>query len=306
MDNNENQFTNLNQEQAPVKRKHTLIWMVLLIVILLLIAGGYYFYQIFTTIGPGSLATRPADEVPADWQTYRNEEYGFELKYPTDWKFADNSGTDNDIQYLRINIESPSRVDLPGYEGVPVTYRILFWPGGDGPDHNITSYGDFGSDQLSKQSWWNLALDESIKRTTDEYKIGEQIISTFQSIDKDETADWQTYRNEEYGFELEFPLTWTNYQVNHDGDTICFKFDRPVPALSICSLNITVKTLVEWEDPKNDSVRAKYPDLAFAKNDRFYFLSDTNYFPECAQLDVFQCARSSEIKQILSTFKFLD
>lgn len=24
-------------------------------------------------------------EVPADWKTYRNKEYGFEMRYPNDW-----------------------------------------------------------------------------------------------------------------------------------------------------------------------------------------------------------------------------
>lgn len=29
----------------------------------------------------------PIVEIPADWKTYRNEEFGFEVRYPADWKF---------------------------------------------------------------------------------------------------------------------------------------------------------------------------------------------------------------------------
>lgn len=43
-------------------------------VVILLIIGGFYFYKQNKISG---------------WQTYRNKEYGFEFKYPTDWRECD-------------------------------------------------------------------------------------------------------------------------------------------------------------------------------------------------------------------------
>src|SRR3989344_9115224 len=44
-----------------------------------------------------------------------------------------------------------------------------------------------------------------------------------------ETAEWKTYRNEEYGFEFKYPITWigsTEYPLNHKTNTIVSIQDR--------------------------------------------------------------------------------
>ena len=113
----------------------------------------------------------------ASWKTYTNTQYGFEIKYPSDWKITDKSMTDanTNIKYPAINIESPFRSDLMGYQGIPVSYRILIYR----PEKTIVSIADFGSNQKPAQSWWNLSVGKAVKEATPEYKIGEQIISTF-------------------------------------------------------------------------------------------------------------------------------
>ena len=47
-----------------------------------------------TTNEPTASSTSTPSTIPADWKTYRNEKYGFEVRYPSDW--IDDS---NDIIY---------------------------------------------------------------------------------------------------------------------------------------------------------------------------------------------------------------
>ncbi len=45
-------------------------------------------------------------------------------------------------------------------------------------------------------------------------EIYNQILSTFKFMEKDETANWKTYRNEEYGFEVRYPNNWLKDEVD--------------------------------------------------------------------------------------------
>jgi len=50
----------------------------------------------------------------ANWKTYRNEEFGFEVKYPTNWKFRENYWrTDNSVP-AAFTFESPEKDSVYG------------------------------------------------------------------------------------------------------------------------------------------------------------------------------------------------
>lgn len=85
----ENQFQNQNHEVNPPKKKSSLIWAIVLIVILFG-AGTIAGYLALNTERPVQVI-EPQIEFEettfdtSDWQTYRNEEFGFEFKYPISW-----------------------------------------------------------------------------------------------------------------------------------------------------------------------------------------------------------------------------
>jgi hypothetical protein len=61
---------------------------------------------------PEQVATSTSDEIDtSDWKTYRNEEYGFEFRYPKDWLMEKNAG---------INFK-PSIVSITG----PETRKVI-------------------------------------------------------------------------------------------------------------------------------------------------------------------------------------
>lgn len=94
--------TPIPQPIPPKPKTKPLYWIILIVVAIIAIAGTtcaiWYgqkeMIEIQETIiqpsqlpeaKPSPTADLSRDEVLRDWQTYRNEEYGFEVKYPEDW-----------------------------------------------------------------------------------------------------------------------------------------------------------------------------------------------------------------------------
>ncbi len=69
----------------------------------------------------------------SDWLTYRNEEYGFEFKYPRDWNIVNDDFADN------IDLNNRGRFGIPGFWLLQFNTSIIK------NDHNIPIYIFFDS-----------------------------------------------------------------------------------------------------------------------------------------------------------------
>ncbi|MFA6973139.1 MAG: PsbP-related protein [Parcubacteria group bacterium] len=134
----------------------------------------------------------------------------------------------------------------------------------------------------------------------------------------DETADWQTYRNEKYGFEFQYPRGW-NVKEIQDGVIALSKDNLPKNTININITNntegkslgeITQERIANLQIQKNstdvflgglpakrvkDNGIVTYNGVYSINKEHIYYL----YISEESQLN-------ATFNQILSTFKFTE
>ncbi|MCK4800025.1 hypothetical protein KAS31_03530 [Candidatus Parcubacteria bacterium] len=158
---------------------------------------------------------------------------------------------------------------------------------------------------LSTANIGNFDPAQNIK-AVDESKIWvkmEDILSTFKFTDTDETADWMTYSNKEYGFEMKFPQSWQRYQTKNRkiSSGVSGKFNSVDFGFSIQEsvFNINFRTIKQWNAiMSQDGPKPIYIN----KNDELVFAYATCQDPANQEI----INRMKEIKDIISTFKFID
>lgn len=152
-----------------------------------------------------------------DWKIYRNEKYGFTLLFPSTWEgyraiVNDSNGG--------ISFELPTSDKEwnygSGFSSIFAVniYSISEW---------VKIYGDinafedspyvFKNDKYVFQFVVSSNGPKDLFGTADD---AEKIISTFKFTDKVDTANWKTYRNEEFGFELKYPNDFQSEFTNNE------------------------------------------------------------------------------------------
>lgn len=158
-----------------------------------------------------------------DWKTYRNEKYGFEIKYPEGWNYITNNyneqlligfyegkygGEGDAILTVSWNVTLQERYNkMKQYfeKSFKVTESFIRIDNADGKLLTIESPG------FSRSAFFeNKGYIYNFEMGAGKEVLFEQMLSTFKFIEpKDETADWKTYTNQTYGISFKYPADWT-------------------------------------------------------------------------------------------------
>jgi len=266
--------------QSPLQR-----WLPTIVGIAIVVfgIGGFFVFQVLTK-SPGEEKS-PAEEMSAEtvsWNTYRDEGFGFILRYPptvnfegeADMNFPNtrfffsmrrtkDSETISDLVQLRIfdlpfsqmidevasfgrckstlDTQSGKATIVVALNSVDAFGHFGLRPGFEGSLNKLRECTDFNlyKDEIDYTNqlaiyYFILSLDGQTYRfelgagknyVKDGAKeIFDQILSTFKFIELDETANWKTYRNEEFGFGFEYPASIFELDINNN--TIFHELDN--------------------------------------------------------------------------------
>ena len=247
--------------QLSPKRKYLFIGIITIIIvgvgILLLLMQKGALPQAPNVTSPNIIVQ---DET-ADWQTYRNETFGYEVKYPSDWSETFINVTPyfraarftkitkgQDGTYLHdaivdIIVEPNPQEKIPtekwyGEEWAPriptgldftgVTFQESTFNGFPALQVGVSDLF-FAKEQDMFQIKWSVSGTYGKELVVSTQQIYNQILSTFRFSGPIDTSNWRPYRSAKFGFEINLPVWWEVFEENDEKAVII----RPYSTLFI-------------------------------------------------------------------------
>ena len=213
------------------------------------------------------------DDETADWQAYTNEEYGFEVRYPENWA-TDKISQERSVIFYKSNAPKDFYGNIVPVIIIEVKDNTQQLPVNQWIENNkgnlVSKEGSEMVDGIEGSKIIEKGIVDylvvytgkdrimyriSIPKDSEYLAVFNQILSTFKFIEVDETADWQTYRNEKYRYEIKYPGSWqTTYGfevIQSIGDEEVINFADPNNMLNWVSVDVPLGVNIPIENSNN-------------------------------------------------------